>query len=70
MTKTKRSMMGVVSGAALLGALTGCVGYVDGPRARVYAPAPSVYVEPGFVVQDDYVYYPGYQTYYNSSRGH
>ena len=69
MKRTKCSKIGVVFGAALLGALTGCVGYVDGPRhARVYAPAPAVYVEAGVVVQDDYVYYPGYQVYYSSNR--
>jgi hypothetical protein len=27
-----------------------------------------VYVESGVVVQDDYVYYPGYQIYYSSNR--
>jgi hypothetical protein len=48
--------------AALLGTLTGCVGYYDGPRAAVYV-EPSV-----FVVQDDYVYYPSYQCYYSVSR--
>jgi hypothetical protein len=53
---------GVVLGAALLISLTGCVGYVDGPRAGVYV-APSV-----VVVQDDYVYYPDYEIYYSSSR--
>src|ERR1043166_1068656 len=38
------------------GVLTGCVGYVDGPRhVGVYA-------------QDDYVYYPGHEVYYSSSR--
>ena len=68
MTKSKCSMIGFVSGAALLATLTGCVGYVDGPHARVYAPAPTVYVEPGLVVQDDYVYYPDYQVYYSSNR--
>jgi len=50
--------------AALLGTLTGCVGYVEGPRAEVYAAPP----EPVVVVQDDYVYYPQYQVYYSSSR--
>ena len=35
---------------------------------RVYAPPPPVYVEAGVVVQDDYVYYPGYQVYYSSNR--
>ncbi len=54
--------VGLVLCAALLGTLTGCVGYVDGPRAGVYVAPPVV------VVQDDYVYYPGYQVYYSSSR--
>ena len=54
--------------AALLGALTGCVGHVDEPRhARVYAPPPPVYVESGVVVQREYVYYPGYQVYYSGN---
>jgi hypothetical protein len=53
--------VGLVLCAALLGTLTGCVGYVDGPRA-------GVYVAPPVVVQDDYVYYPAYQVYYSSSR--
>ena len=56
----------MVLGAALLAALTGCVGYVDGPHERVYAPSPIV--EPIVVVQDDYVYYPSYGVYYSSSR--
>jgi hypothetical protein len=71
MNKTKRlaGKIGFVLGAALLGALTGCIGYVDGPRqGRVYAEPPPVYVEGGVVVQDDYVYYPGYQVYYSSNR--
>lgn len=49
-------------GVALLGALTGCAGYVEGPRAAVYAEPPL------FVVEDDYVYYPNYQCYYSVSR--
>jgi hypothetical protein len=68
MKKIKTSKIGFVVGTALLGLLTGCVGYVDGPRATVYAPAPSVYVESGVAVQDDYVYYPAYQVYYSGSR--
>lgn len=55
-------MLGVV----FLATLTGCVGYVGGPGAGVYV-APPV-VETGVVVQDDYVYYPNYDLYYNSSR--
>ena len=68
MNKTKRSKIGFILCAALLGALTGCVGYVDGSRpARVYV-QPPVYMEAGVVVQDDYVYYPSYQVYYSSNR--
>jgi hypothetical protein len=55
-----------VLGAVLLLTLTGCVGYVDGPRAGMYMEPPVV--EGGVVIQDDYVYYPGYQVYYSSSR--
>jgi hypothetical protein len=53
---------GFVLCVALLGTLTGCVGYVNRP------PQGSVYVEPAVVVQDDYVYYPNYEVYYSSSR--
>jgi len=56
------SKAGLVLCVGLLGALTGCVGYVDGPRAGYYAEPPAV------VVQDDYVYYPDYEVYYSSSR--
>ncbi|MDB6015681.1 MAG: hypothetical protein JWR19_170 [Pedosphaera sp.] len=69
MNKTKHSKIGFVFGAALLSALTGCVGYVDGPRhSGVYVQPPAVYVQNDVVVQDDYVYYPGYQVYYSGSR--
>ena len=77
MTPSKYSIIGLVSSVAFIVLLTGCVGYVDGPRrhrevyvapAPVYvAPAP-VYVAPAVVVEDSYVYYPGYQVYYNSYR--
>lgn len=68
MNKIKASTIGFMFGAAALSLLAGCVGYVDGPRGEVYAPAPSVYVETGVAVQDDYVYYPAYQVYYSSAR--
>jgi hypothetical protein len=68
MSKTKNSKIGFIFGTAALSLLAGCVGYVDGPRGEVYAPAPSVYVETGVTVQDDYVYYPAYQVYYSSYR--
>lgn len=50
----------LVLGGALT--LTGCVGYVDGPQAGLYVEPPVVEVG----VQDNYVYYPGYDVYYNS----
>jgi hypothetical protein len=53
---------GFVLAAVLLATLTGCVGYVEGPPAGVYA-EPQV-----FVAQDDYVYYPSYECYYSVSR--
>ena len=49
--------IGIVLGVALLGALTGCV--VEGPSHGVAYPS----------VEDEYVYYPGYQVYYGS-RSH
>jgi hypothetical protein len=58
--------IGLVSALGLLGMMTGCVGYVDGPRAARYVEPPVV--ETGFLVQDDYVYYPSYQIYYSNSR--
>ena len=41
---------------------------MDGPRAHVYE-APAVVVEPGYVEQDDFVYYPSHRMYYGS-RSH
>jgi hypothetical protein len=58
----KADKAGCVLGAMLLVTLTGCVAYVDGPRA-------GIQVEPYvFVAQDDYIYYPGYDVYYSSRR--
>jgi hypothetical protein len=66
---TKGQLLGFGIGAALLTLVTGCVGYVDGPRySRGYAEPPPVYVETGVTFQDDYVYYPSYQVYYSSNR--
>jgi hypothetical protein len=66
MKKTKCSIIGFVSGGVMLGALTGCVGYVDEPRGGgAYAGPPSGYVESGVVMQPEYVYYPGYEVYYS-----
>jgi len=60
----KAGSIGFALSGALLVTLTGCVGYVDGPRAGTYV-EPSV-VEVG--VQDNYVYYPTYGIYFNSYR--
>ena len=58
----KAGKAGFLLGVVLLVTLTGCVGYVEGPRA-------GVQVEPyAFAVQDDYVYYPNYECYYSVSR--
>ena len=68
MNKTKNSTIGFILGTAVLSLLAGCVGYVDGPRGEVYAPAPAELREEGVSVQDDYVYYPAYRVYYSSYR--
>jgi hypothetical protein len=62
--------IGIAGGALCIGLLSGCVGYVEGPRARVHAPPPPppIHVETAVVVHDDYVYYPAYEVYYSSSR--
>ena len=58
---------GFVFCVALAGALTGCIGYVDRPEPRrVYVAPPAR--ETVVVMQDDYVYYPGYEVYYSNSR--
>jgi len=69
MNETKNSKTGFIFGVALLAVLTGCVAYDDRPyHARVYEAPPPAYAEPAVVMQDDYVYYPGYQVYYSSNR--
>ena len=50
---------------AAVGAQTGCIGYVERPRAeRVHVETPETRI----VFEDDYVYYPGYEVYYSNSR--
>lgn len=60
----QHSQIGLVSIAALAAALTGCVGYVDGPG---YGEQRTT-GHRGGVVRDDYLYYPGQQVYYSSNR--
>jgi hypothetical protein len=55
----KTNKIGLALVIASFVTLTGCVGYVDGPRVGVGVEAPV------FVAQDDYVYYPDYECYYS-----
>jgi hypothetical protein len=58
---------GTVTGAALLVALAGCVS--DGSyQSRGYSSRPTAQVQSSIVFEDDYDYYPGYETYYSRSR--
>jgi hypothetical protein len=67
----KTSKTGFVLGAALLVALTECAGNSYGQNGRanvaINVAPPSIVVTPP-VMQDNYVYYPSYGVYYNSSR--
>jgi len=58
----KTNGVGFVLGAVLLTMLIGSTSYADELRVGITVTPPVV------VVQDDYVYYPGYAIYYNSSR--
>jgi len=66
MNRSKHSKIGFAFGTVILVALTGCI-VAPRPRA-VYLAPPPVYEERVVVVQDDYLYYPGYQVYYSSNR--
>ena len=62
--------IGLMLGTALWTSLAGCnkaqpeIQYVNAPAAQ---PA-AIAVQPTVVIQDDYVYYPGYEVYYSSNR--
>ena len=67
MIKTKFPAIGTVSlltSAVVLTAFAGCV--AEGRRG--YATGPAVQVQTTAVFQDDYDYYPGYETYYSRNR--
>ena len=69
MTTNCRKFIHAVFCTVLLGMFTGCIGYAEAPRHHgSYAQPPPAYVQTEIVVQDDYVYYPGYQVYYNANR--
>jgi hypothetical protein len=63
----KTNKAGFVLGAALFVALTKCAGNAEAQDIGITVNPPLVVVPP-VVVQDDYVYYPSYGTYYNSRR--
>jgi hypothetical protein len=63
----KTNKVGFVLGAMLLVALTKGVSCADGQNVGITV-TPPVVVAPAVVIQDDYVYYPTYAIYYNSSR--
>lgn len=71
MKKTTLSRIGFAFCIALVAVLAGCAGYVDEPR-RVTAydqrPSRHEYGYAGVMARDEYVYYPGYQVYYNNNR--
>jgi hypothetical protein len=54
--------LGLVLGAVLVGTLTGC------NRQPVIINEAAPPVQTTVAVQDDFVYYPNYEVYYNSSR--
>ncbi len=58
---------GLIAGAALLAALTGCM--VDGASQRSgYRGHPEAQMQTTVMIQDDFDYYPGYETYYSRNR--
>jgi hypothetical protein len=71
----KSGKAGFVLNSLLLVALAGCVNYAEGQGLRVTVTPPVIVVAPPVVVApsiavvpDNYVYYPGYGVYYNTSR--
>ena len=65
-TPSRASISGLILGAALLPALIGCVVEPGYRRSRIEEP--SVSVQASVIMDDDYVYYPGYETYYSNTR--
>lgn len=58
---------GLAVGTALLGLLTGCA-VEPSNRSTAYGGRPPVSVHATMAFQDDYDYYPGYETYYSRNR--
>jgi hypothetical protein len=70
----KTGKAGFVLNTVLLMALAGCVNYAEGQSVRISVPLPVIVVPPVVAVapvvvaEDNYVYYPSYGVYYNTSR--
>ena len=71
----KSGKAGFALNTGILRALTGCLSFADGQSIRITVPAPVVVVSPPVVIdplvvvaQDNYVYYPNYGVYYNTTR--
>jgi hypothetical protein len=72
----KSGKAGFALNTGILIALTGCLSFADGQGIRISVPLPVVVVSPPVVVvappvvvaEDNYVYYPSYGVYYNTSR--
>lgn len=72
----KPSQTGLLFNTGILIALAGCLNYADAQGVRIIVPVPTVVVStpvvavpaPAVVIQDNYVYYPAYGVYYNTSR--
>lgn len=64
----KTNKVGFVLGAVLLAALAEGVSSADGQAVGITVTPPEVVMAPAVVVQDDYVYYPTYGVYFNSSQ--
>lgn len=67
MTKTNFPAVGSISLLASAVALTAFAGCVAEGR-RSYAAGPAAQVQATAVFQDDYDYFPGYETYYSRNR--
>jgi hypothetical protein len=58
---------GLIALTVTMAALSGCM-VSDSGGGRGYRRGPAVQVQTAVVYQDDYDYYPGYETYYSRTR--
>jgi hypothetical protein len=60
-------LTGLMAGTAVLGALTGCTSTGTYPHSG-YRQGPETQTQTVAVIQGDYDYFPGYETYYDRNR--